>query len=287
MAGTLDVKGRDIEIAKLVPLNERRIGLEKSRGYRKILCSIRAVGLIEPLCVFEEDGHYVILDGYLRYLACKELGVTRVPCLVRGTKEAYTYNRMVNQLSGYQEMRMLRRALEKLGESEIAEVFGLRTIRYRLSPTLLKKVHPDVAKAFEEDLISRNAARDLACVKPERQAEIVREMRRTGEFSLKFIRAQVLKTDPQNLLPGALKRMAWTKDAARQKDLVESLREAEQQHDFYTGLYRQYTTDLVRMVPYVRMIVTNPRLAEYLSEHHPSVLQDFSSIVLEPGAAPG
>ena len=39
------------------------------------------------------------------------------------------------------------------------------------------------------------------------------------------------------------------------------------------------------MVPYVRMIVTNPRLAEYLSQHHRSVLRDFSGIVLEPGAA--
>jgi len=177
---------------------------------------------------------------------------------------------------------MLRRALEKLGESEIAEVFGLKTIRYRLSSTLLKKVHADVAKAFEEDLISRNAARDLACVEPERQAEIVREMRRTGEFSLRFIRAQILKTEPQDLLPGALKRMAWTKDAVRQKELVESLREAEQQHDFYTGLYRQYTTDLVRMVPYVRSIITNARLAEYMGEHHPSVLEDFRGIALDP-----
>ena len=173
-------------------------------------------------------------------------------------------------------------ASEKLGESEIAEVFGLKTIRYRLSPTLLKKVHPDVAKAFEEDLISRNAARELACVKPERQAEIVREMRRNGDYSLKFIRAQILKTDPQDRLPGALKRMAWTKDAVRQKELVESLREAEQQHDFYTGLYRQYTTDLLRMVPCVRAILTNPRLAEYLNKHHPSVLRDLNGIILEP-----
>jgi ParB family transcriptional regulator, chromosome partitioning protein len=282
MAEPLEVEGRDVELPKLVPLNERHIHLQTSRGYRKILCSIRAVGLIEPLCVFEEDGRYVILDGYLRYMACKQLGMDRVPCLVHGTKEAYTYNRMVNQLSGYQEMRMLRRALQKLEESEVAEVFGLKTIRYRLSPTLLKKVHPDVGKAFEEDLISRNAARELACVKPERQAEIVREMRRAGEFALKFIRAQILKTDPEDRLPGALKRMAWTKDAVRQKELVESLREAEQKHDFYTGLYRQYTTDLLRMVPYVRAIITTPSLADYLDEHHPSVLSDFRGIVLEP-----
>ena len=282
MDQTLNVQGGDIELSKLVPLNERHIDLENSRGYRKILCSIRSVGLIEPLCVYPEDGRYMILDGYLRYMACKQLGMEKVPCIIRDTKEAYTYNRMVNQLSGYQEMRMLRKALEKLDERAIAEAFGMTTIRYRLSPTLLKKVHRDVAQAFQEDLISRNCARELASVRPERQAEIVREMRRTGEYSLKFMRAMILKSDPQDRMPGALKRMAWTKDSKRQKELTDALREAERQHDFYTSLYRQYTTDLLRMAPYVRKVITNARLAEYLAEHHLAIFEDFKSIVLEP-----
>jgi ParB-like chromosome segregation protein Spo0J len=284
MADKPNIKGRDVKLCDLVPLNTRRIDLEKSRGYRKILCSVRSVGLIEPLCVYEEDGKYVILDGYLRYRACMELGLEKVPCIVHDVKEAYTFNRMVNQLSGFQEVKMLRKAMERLDESAIAEVFGLKTIRYRLSPVLLKRVHPDVAKAFAEDLISRNSAREFVHVTPDRQAEIVQEMRRIGDFSLKLLRALILKTDPAQRTPGMVARAGWCKDGAKRKELVSALREAEHQHDFYTTLYRQYTTDLLKMVPYVRKIVTNPKLTKYLAEHHPDIKADFSGIVLDAAA---
>lgn len=282
MADALNVKGRDIALCDLVPLNTRTIDLTTSRGYRKILCSIRSVGLIEPLCVFQEDGKYVILDGYLRYRACLELGLEKVPCIVYETKEAYTFNRMVNQLSGFEEARMLRKALEKLDETAIAEAFGLQTIRYRLSPMLIKKVHPEVVKAFAEDLISRNTAREFTYVTPERQAEIVREMRRTRDFSLRLLRALILKTDAAQRTPTGMKRITWSRNTAKQNTLVAALRNAEQQHDFYTRLYRQYTADLLKMVPYVRKILTTPKLATYMAEHHLKTLEQLKAIVLEP-----
>ncbi len=284
MADKLNVRGRDIKVSQLVPLKKRHVDPERSRGYRKILCSIRSVGLIEPLCVYEEDGKYIILDGYLRYLACIQLGIEEVPCLIHDVKEAYTFNRMVNPLSGYQEMRMLRKALETLEESAVAEVFGLTTIRYRLSPTLLKRVHPDVAQALKEDLISRNAASEFTAVIPERQSAIVREMRRNKEYSLRFLRALILKTEPEERTPGTMKRGAWANDTKKHKELTSALRDAERQHDFYTTLYRQYTTDLLKMVPYVRKIVTNAKLAAYLTQHHPALMEDFQAIVLQTPA---
>ncbi len=284
MSEAVDVQGRDIQLSQLIPLNARKIDLQKSRGYRKILCSIKSVGMIEPLSVYEEDGRFFILDGYLRYMACKQLGMAEIPCIVHDEKEAYTFNRMVNQLSGHQEMKMLRKAMEKVDRKVIAEAFGLATIRYRLSPKLLKKVHRDVARAFEEDLISRNAVKELSSVKMHRQAEIVAEMRRTSEYSLKFIRAMILNSDPDDRMPGALRRKTWTQNSRRHRELTAALREAEQQHDFYTRLYREYTTDLLRMVPYVRRVITNPRLTSYLEAHHSTTLQDFRSIVFEEAA---
>lgn len=284
MADALNVKGQDIGLRDLVPLNTRRIDLANSRGYRKILCSIRAVGLIEPLCVYQEDGKFLILDGYLRYRACQELGIDTVPCIVYDVKEAYTFNRMVNQLSNYQEAKMLRRAMERLDESAIAEAFGLKTLRYRLPATLLKKMHPEVAKAFAEDLISRNSVPEFAHVKPERQAEIVREMRRTRDFSVRLLRASILKTDAEQRTPLGVKRMPWCRDAAKQKALVSALTDAKHDHDFYISLYRQYTADLLKMAAYVRKIVTSPKLAAYLEEHHPKTLADVKAIAMAPAA---
>lgn len=156
MSELLHLNGKDVPIDKLVPLNERNIDFKSHRGFKKIVATIRAIGLIEPLCVYEEDGRYVILDGFLRYKACQELGVSTVPCIVNSTKEAYTYNRMVNRLSPLQESRMLRQSLGTLNEDTIARVFGITDIKYRLATTMIKALHPDVVKAVDEDRLSRN-----------------------------------------------------------------------------------------------------------------------------------
>ncbi len=77
-----------------------------------------------------------------------------------------------------------------------------------------------------------------------------------------------------------MKRTAWGADAGKQGKLASALKDAERQHGFYASLYRQYTTDLLRMVPYVRKIVTTPRLAEYLAAQHPAILEEFRGIAL-------
>jgi len=194
-----NVNGTDVPLSALEPLRERpNINPKKHKGFQRILSSIRSIGLIEPLCVYQENGGYVILDGYLRFLACTELGLETIPCIVYQDKEAYTFNRMVNRLSGYQEIRMLRKSLETLDEKTIANTFGMKTIRYRLAPTLVEVLHPKVAQAFEQDLLGKAAAMEMACVKPPRQAVMLKEMKRVNDFTPAFIRALILKT-PQEL----------------------------------------------------------------------------------------
>jgi ParB family chromosome partitioning protein len=100
------VQGIDISIVKLIPRSERKV----AKKYRqRIESSLRAVGLIEPLIVYPLKDGYEILDGVLRYRILLDLGVESVPCLVHSTRDGFTGNRMVNQLSASQEMRMLRR----------------------------------------------------------------------------------------------------------------------------------------------------------------------------------
>ena len=98
MAKSIKIQGKDIPIEMLVPLKEREINFKKHRGFKKILSTLQTVGLLEPLCVYKENGRYFILDGYLRYKAFQELGVDMIPCQIQQSKEAYTYNRMVNKI---------------------------------------------------------------------------------------------------------------------------------------------------------------------------------------------
>ena len=276
------VNGTDVPLTSLEPLRDRpNLNTNKHKGYKRILSSIRAIGLIEPLCVCPEDGGYVILDGYLRFLACGELGHKTVPCIVYQDKEAYTFNRMVNRLSGYQETRMLRKSLETLDEKTIADTFGMQSIRYRHAPKLLEKLHPKVAQAFEEDILGKAAAMEMACVKPPRQAEMLKEMKRVNDYSQSLIRALILKTPQELRNPNRNPRKGWSEDKHKRQELVARLEEAEKQHDFYTGLYRQYSADLLKMSLYVRKVITTPDIQSHLEQHHASTLAELQQIVME------
>lgn len=278
----LKMNGVDLPLTALKILAQRgTVNPKTHKGYMRIRASIRAIGLIEPLSVYAENGSYVILDGHLRFLACKELGIKSVPCIVYPEKDAYTFNRMVSRLSGCQEMRMLRKSLETLDEKTIAGVFGMHSIRHRLAPTLTAQLHQKVSEAFEADLIGRLTAIELTCVMPERQVEILSDMKRVNDFSPAFVRAMILKTVPAMRNPKRSPTRRWSEDKAKRKDLVQRLEDAEKQHEFFTRLYRQYSADLLKMALYVRKLITTPEVACYLKSHHETTLEELSSIALD------
>lgn len=273
------VKGVDVEVEKLVPLHERQAG---KKGYNKIRASIKALGLIEPLCVYQEGEHYVILDGFLRYQACRELGITTVPCLILPTKEAYTCNRMVNHLSPLQESRMITQSLGTLDEDTIASALGTVSIRHRLKEGLVKKLHPNVVKAFDRKQLSvRLCADEFTHVKPGHQAIILKEMEEAGDYSTAYARTLILRTPEEMRIYEGRRNTPWNRDTRQRKALTNKLEEAEQRHEFYTGLYRQYVADLLKLSIYVRRLITNKKILGFMKGKEPHLLERFQEIIFE------
>ena len=165
-----DSQSLDVPIITLRPLRERKVS---KREYERILASIKAIGLIEPLVVYPDGESFLILDGTQRYRALLELGVEIVPCILGKRREAFTGNRMVNRVSPVQENRMIEKSLEELDEQTIAAALGLSGLGHRMKKTLLKQLHPDVAAAFDQGKINRTCALELTHVKPPRQKEIL------------------------------------------------------------------------------------------------------------------
>jgi ParB-like chromosome segregation protein Spo0J len=237
--------------------------------------------LIEPLVVYPEGDDYVILDGVQRYRALLELGVEIVPCILGKQREAFTGNRMVNRVSPVQENRMIEKSLQELDEQTIADALGLGGISHRLRKTLLKQLHPDVAAAFDQGKITRTCAKELTHVKPPRQMEILSAMEGYKDYSIAFARALILKTPPGQRESRGRKRGPWDKSAQRKSDLLKKLAEAEQKHDFYSRLYKQYTVDLLRLAIYARSLLTNIRIRAYLDEHHPAIVTRFEGVIAD------
>ena len=216
--------------------------------------------------------------GHL-YRILLDLGVETVPCLIHSSRDGFTGNRMVNQLSASQEMRMLRKSLEELDEKTIAGALGMHGIGHRLNKTLLEKLHPDAEKAFNANKINLQTARELVNVKPERQHEMLRLMESCNDYSTTFAKGLVLKTPAAKRAKVANAKNPWSQADDKKTQLLKKLQQAEQQQDFYTGLYRQYTTNLLKLVIYVRSLVNNPDVKSYLQTHHVDQTRIFEEIL--------
>jgi ParB-like chromosome segregation protein Spo0J len=270
------VNGRDLPIVKLVPRNKRQV---QKKHYQRIEASLRAVGLLEPLVVYDLGNSYEILDGNLRYWILLELGVETVPCLVWKEREAFTGNRMVNRLSAAEEMRMLRKSLEELDEKTIATALGLARIGHRLNDGLLKQLDPKVVGAFEGGKINCSCARELTHVKPDRQVEILDLMESCNDYGATFAKGLVLKTPVAKRTKVNGSKTPWAQAEQKKANLLKRLQDAEQQQDFFSGLYKQYTTNLLKLIIYVRTLLANQRIREYLRERHTQHIDLFEQII--------
>ncbi len=273
-------EGLDIPLIRLRPLRDRKVSKRESD---RILASIKAVGLIEPLVVFPEGDDYVILDGVQRYRALLELGIEIAPCIIGKQREAFTGNRMVNRVSPLQEHRMIKQSLSEVDEESIAAALGISNISHRLNKTLLKQLHPDVAAAFDQGKISRSCTHEFTHVKPARQKEIFDAMEGYKDYSTAFVRTLVVKTPPHHRDSHRLKNNPWDKTSQRKNDLLKQLTDAEQKHDFYSRLYKQYTVDLLRMAIYARTLITNTRIREYLKRTHPAIAARLEAVIADAG----
>ena len=63
------------------------------------------------------------------------------------------------------------------------------------------------------------------------------------------------------------------------KDMLKQLKEAEQKHDFYSRLYRQYSINFLKLVVFVRTLVTNERIEDYLQRTSPDILASVKEII--------
>ena len=281
MESKKQIHGEDIDISKLVPLNTREINFKRNRGYQKILSTIKMIGLIEPLDVYKEKDQYIILNGFLRFKALQELEINPVPCLIHPNKEAYTFNKMINNLSPVQESRMLQQARKTLDLSTIAQVFGVKSLQYRLGTGLLKSLHPKVVDAIDKAQITRRCAMELTYVTKKRQEEILKEMTKSDDYSIAFARALVIKTPTHMRNQEKKKKKPWAGDSEKKQELVNKLETISKRYDFYSNLYRQYSADLLKLYVYVRKLITNEKVRLYLEINFPEIHMQFENIVFE------
>ena len=91
-----DLGGIMVALENILPLRTVPTDPKKFVTLNRVLCSMKEVGLLEPLSVHPArgaKGKYTLLDGHLRLEAAKRLGWKEIGCLIAVDDEAYTYTR--------------------------------------------------------------------------------------------------------------------------------------------------------------------------------------------------
>ena len=266
-----------LPIVDLHPMFPRPKHTRGIRNYRKIVSSIREVGLIEPLAVVDLEGRYYIKDGNLRWQALKELGMTKVECLVSTDIDAYTYNKRVNPLSPVQAHAMIDRAVKQGADPDkIAATLNVSRDWVQRMEKLVEGISPKVVEKLKLRVLGRKFFDELKKVKPERQLEILYLVEATDDYSHEYMKALVLTTPIDKLVEKQLNRKVQRDQL--QSELAGRLLAMEGEFRKATLSFRDNVFNLIKISAYTRQILRNKQVHEFLNRCYPDLLVEFEKV---------
>jgi hypothetical protein len=280
-------QGFERELVNLAIADLRRTktlspNLKYGRKYFQILSSIREVGLIEPpvVAICNNGSEYLLLDGHLRIMALIELGEKRVTCLVSVDDEGYTYNKYINRLSAIQEHKMIIKALNAgVSEAKLAAALNLDICSIQNKKRMLDGVCQEAIDLLKDKIMSASVFGMLRKMKPMRQIKVAMIMNDQNRYSYLFVKSLFDGTPAEQLVecakatklsPAALeKRMRLEEESM---SLSEDIRVQEES-------YGTNMLDLTMFQSYLKRMMNNEKVADYLQRHHEEIYEKFTEIV--------
>jgi len=272
-----------LPLATLLPLRAVPLAIKQTVRYRRIAKSIAEVGVIEPLVVArstEHAGRYLVLDGHIRHAILTDAGAANARCLMADDDEAFTYNKRINRLATIQEHFMIVRAIERgVSEEKLARALDLDTKAIRRRRTMLTGICPEVIDMLKEKSLNPNTFEVLRKMKPMRQIEAAELMISAGNYTASYAKALLAASKQADLTRSdrPKKVSGLTPD---QMARMEREMEALQQH--LKTVESRYGDDVLHLViasGYLAKLTANRAVKRYLTQHHPEILEEFTTIV--------
>lgn len=273
-----------IPLETLLPSKKLPDGLMSTRKYKQVVSSINEIGLIEPLSVLQpnkQKQEYLLLDGHLRVLALKELGLNKAPCLFARDDETYTYNHRINRLSTVQEHYMLRRAIDRgVSKERLARAFNVNLSSINRRVNLLLGICPDAISLLQDHQFTPDVTRILRCMKAARQIEAVELMIASNSITVAHAEALLKATPPEQRAD--VKAQEKEKKIAPIEQLVKLEKEMNQVQDQYKVAESNYGSDLLNLMVakgYLTKLLENQAVKAYIDKHEPEILEHFELVV--------
>lgn len=272
-----------LPIDKILPSRRAPTALAASKKYKQIQSSIGEVGLIEPLAVCpiaDSGGAYALLDGHIRLLVLRDLGVTEVPCLEALDDESYTYNNRLNRLSSIQEHYMIRRAIDRgVSPERLARALNVDVNHLRKKTTLLDGLCPEATGLLEDRQFSAELSRVLRKMKPTRQVECIELMISANNVTVSYAEA-LLAATPQELLVD--ERKPRNLRGVTTEQMVRMEREMSNLQGRYRVAEQSYGQDVLTLTivqGYLTKLLANDEVSKFLQRKAPEIFEQFESIV--------
>lgn len=278
-----------VPIASLVPLKRLREHSLKTKKYKQIVASIRAIGIVEPPAICPDTntpGSYFLLDGNLRIEALKELGVAEVECLLARDDETYTYNKRISRLNAAQDHRMIVRAVEQgVPEERIAEALGLdvNTVRKRFH--MLTGICDEAKRLLDDKPCPMKVFDIFKCMAPLRQIEAAELMVGHGNYTVLFANAMLAATPEDQLV----KKTSRRTDGAVREVIARQERELSLLQVHIKTIEGNLGDDVLLLTVtkgYLKKMLGNAKIVRWFAQRHPEYLQEFQAIA-EMESIPG
>lgn len=271
-------------------LNSSQLLLSKSilkstiytKKYGQIKASIKEIGIIEPLIVAptEDKKQFILLDGHIRLEILKDLDFTEIPCILSSDDENYTYNKKINRLATIQEHFMIRRAIDQgVDEVRLASALNIDIKSIRSKINLLNGICPEVIELLKDRELSANVFSLLKKMKPVRQIECAELMTTLNNLTVPYAKA-LLMTTPPNMLVDSKKNSKKTSNS------FEAIRKIEiDSANLHLNIklleqnYAQDTLNSVLAIGYLRKLMGNKNIKNYLEKNHTEIQSEFESII--------
>lgn len=271
----------ELGIEELLTTKSISIYAMKCRKYGQVLSSIREVGLIEAPVVapLKKGKGYLLLDGHLRIMALKELGVERVSCLISTDDETYTYNKYINRLSAIQEHRMIMKAIQSgVSEEKLARALNLDISTIRNKKCLLEGICPEAVELLKDKAVPEPVFRVLKKMKAPRQINAAMLMNDQNKFTSNYAKALLDATPANQLVNKGRPKKETPAILARQARLEEESLALSKEIGSLKEQYGTAMIDMTSMQAYLKSLLGNEAVAKYLRELHGPIHDKFKEI---------
>jgi hypothetical protein len=279
-----------LPVDKILPLRQLPGDIGVTVKYKRILASLREVGLIEPLIVYPQKGvggFYTLLDGTIRLHAMKALSQKEVLCLVATEDETYTYNQKINQISPIQEHFMILKAIKGgVSEERIAATLGIDVSHVRQKQHLLTGICPEAVAVIRQKRVSAATIRELKRVVPMRQLAMIEVMTAADNFSVSYAKSLYVSTPEEQKIESERPKGGHGLKPEEVSKMNGELRGLDRNYKVIEETHGENVLKLVPVIGYLKKLLLSERIGRLLKERYPEIFAEFERIVTAPALDP-